>query len=372
MKKITQVFKLTSFGFVALNFWNCNSGGPTAPMDTTPPVVTIKAPIDGFITNSGSVSIVCNVDGIDQASQIKILNEGANLISCSAKDSAGNLGKTAEINIYQKSHVLFVKKGVIGGDGSSWQKAYGDLAPALANPKTDTAGTQVWISDGEYSPDENGYKVQDGISLFGGFPNVGQFFDLSQRDSISSKTILKAVDIINNIMDISDAFGSKSLQNVQLNSLQFEGTSQNGLAITGVEAIKILNCGFSGMEGFKAVFFTDGDGIFKNCKFHDNIIGNNIVEAWGITAKGLLFENCVFEKNKVVLADINASGEMGNLSLLNNQILDPAISDEDKKLIFDLPLVTFRGCKIVRGILTIDNTRSGSKIDYDTSNSTAP
>jgi hypothetical protein len=366
MNKRNRIYNLIPLGIFSIIFWGCNS---TEPKNTNLPVVTIVEPQEGFITNSATVSIICSVNGKILPPISKTLKEGANQISCSAKDSAGNTGMSGNRMVYQNSKILFVNNDAqAGGNGSSWEKAYNQLDSALLDKKTDTAGTQIWIAEGIYTPILEGYRVPAGIRLYGGFPKVGPKFLIGQRDSMATKTKIESKEEIPSLMEIMGQSGANNLNEIELNSLEFTGPSGNGLSISKIINAKISNCSFTKMDGFKAVYFTGGGGSFKNCKFHHNKIGNNIVEAWSISENGLVFENCVFESNAAVSAIILASGDKGNISILNSQFLDSLAFPDSKAFTFDLPLAIFKRCKVKGGINTIENTKSGGQIDYDGSN----
>jgi len=67
--------------------------------DTTPPVVIITSPADGFLTNQNTVNITWTIDGVEQTTELTAsLIEGSNAITRSATDAAGNVG-TATITV---------------------------------------------------------------------------------------------------------------------------------------------------------------------------------------------------------------------------------------------------------------------------------
>jgi len=72
-------------------------------LDTKPPVVIITSPANGFLTNKSPVAVAWTVDGVVQTTQLtQSLNEGANTITRTATDSAGNVG-TASITVRLKT-----------------------------------------------------------------------------------------------------------------------------------------------------------------------------------------------------------------------------------------------------------------------------
>ena len=65
--------------------------------DTKAPVVVITSPANGFLTNNTSVPVTWTVDGVAQTSQLTeaLTVEGANTITRTATDSAGNVGSAS-------------------------------------------------------------------------------------------------------------------------------------------------------------------------------------------------------------------------------------------------------------------------------------
>ena len=83
-----------------------------------------------------------------------------------------------------EAHVLFVDDSApAGGNGSSWARAFNDLARALQSPGIPDV-EQVWVAEGRYvpSPTDPGmsFEVPDGVSVYGGF--AGTETRLEQRD----------------------------------------------------------------------------------------------------------------------------------------------------------------------------------------------
>ncbi|MCW8966165.1 MAG: Ig-like domain-containing protein, partial [Candidatus Pacearchaeota archaeon] len=68
----------------------------TFSIDVTPPSVAITSPADGLITNVAEQNISWTVDGIEQGDQTSVtLVEGANSVTRSATDVAGNIGSAS-------------------------------------------------------------------------------------------------------------------------------------------------------------------------------------------------------------------------------------------------------------------------------------
>ncbi len=333
----------------------------TITVDKTAPVVTIASPADGYATNSGTVTVICNVDGIDQTPRSQTLSDGANPITCQSTDAAGNLGTATPRTAYQLSNVIFVKKGVGGGDGSSWQKAYGDLATALSDSKTGTPGTQVWMSSGIYTAPSRGYVVPAGVAVYGGFATSGMPNNINQRDSLSANlTILHPANASDTVMKVVSGF---TIRDVIVNSLQFEGPGTLGLYTLNVESMQIANCTFTGFTELAISFY--GSGKIISCNVHHNypstgsyavIVGDNF-------GTDILFDRCTFQQNSISGSVIGGSGG-GTLTFMQTKLLD-GLSGSVTQLGTDFGLATFRNCTVRGGASALLNFGG---IDYDASN----
>ncbi len=114
----------------------------TVVRDQTPPVVKITSPANGFYTNQTSVPVAWTVDGVNQTTQTtETLVEGANAITRSATDSAGNTG-TAEITVTLDTqppvvHITSPVDGATLEDGNPIQVEYTvDGQPQAPTPFT--------------------------------------------------------------------------------------------------------------------------------------------------------------------------------------------------------------------------------------------
>ncbi|RMD79185.1 MAG: hypothetical protein D6820_08650, partial [Lentisphaerae bacterium] len=89
-----------------------------------------------------------------------------------------------------KGRVIFVNPHAAKkGDGSSWQSPLHDLQTAIdiARP-----GDQLWLTEGIYKADKNGFRLKQGIQLLGGF--AGNETSVEQRSVTENRTILTTAD----------------------------------------------------------------------------------------------------------------------------------------------------------------------------------
>jgi predicted outer membrane repeat protein len=161
-------------------------------VDLIAPVVKITAPLDGLVTNKGSVEVSWTLDDKVQASYTQILIEGETEISKTVTDSAGNTGSKA-ITVTKRSQVVFVNaSAAAGGDGNSWLTAYRSLQDGLAKSRS---GWEVWVAKGAYAPNagmppgvDTSFVMTTGAALLGGF--AGTETIKTARDWKTNETII--------------------------------------------------------------------------------------------------------------------------------------------------------------------------------------
>ena len=71
-----------------------------------------------------------------------------------------------------------------GGDGTSWEKAYQQIQPAIGDAKA-KGGGEVWVAKGTYAPN---ITMQSFVHIFGGFAGTETVRD--QRNNVTNKTIV--------------------------------------------------------------------------------------------------------------------------------------------------------------------------------------
>lgn len=198
--------------------------------------------------------------------------------------------------------IRYVKANAIGvDDGSNWLNAYTSLEAALVAAQP---GDQLWVASGTYKATtaypNNTFEVQSGVELYGGF--VGTETAIGQRNIAANATILSG-DALGD--DIPGNFNTNRTDNA-IHILHTSNGSPTARAIID---------GFTFKGGFTLSGANDpaaskrGGGIFveskttvRNCTFNDNRAesGSSIM-APGITANGLIVEDCLFEFNDAVL-----------------------------------------------------------------------
>ncbi|RMG85547.1 MAG: T9SS C-terminal target domain-containing protein [Bacteroidetes bacterium] len=226
------------------------------------------------------------------------------------------------------AQTIFVKPGGTG-DGTSWANATGNLKNAIGNA---TAGMQVWVAEGTYTPtqcnpctfDERNlsFFIPEGVKVYGGF--AGTESALSERDYESHPTYLSG-----------DLDGDGTLANNSYSIVFFQWVTDqtllDGFILTGGNADFASALGNASNSG--AAIYNNGslDGkssnpVIQNCTFTNNY-------AWGFGGAvyndgafgGLAnptFVHCRFENNSAQ----NAGGAFYNSGVFGGET-SPVLTD---------------------------------------------
>ena len=233
-----------------------------------------------------------------------------------------------------QSQIIFVKPNGTG-DGSTWDKARGDLRQAL---NASGYGAQIWVAKGTYSPTncttcgENdrriAFELPNGVALYGGFS--GNETQLTQRNWIKNKTILSG-DIDKDGTNAHNTYNIFYLRNVSYETVIDGFTLTGGNADStaspseryasggaiyldgrsgGFANPAINNCIFTANSavGLGGAVFNNGgfngfcSSTYKNCQFLNNYSGSGGggVCNWGVYRGICLarFEFCRFIGNR--------------------------------------------------------------------------
>ncbi|MEO7425604.1 MAG: hypothetical protein ABI036_10485 [Fibrobacteria bacterium] len=156
--------------------WGAEGCATAVTFDKTKPVLSNISIPDGFVTNATSVTVKYDLDGAtgQTSSYACSLTDGASTdCSKTVSDAAGNSGGTGTLKVWSRQKVIFVKAGVTGGDGSSWDKAYSDIQVGVAAIPSDGKPWEVWVSAAA-----NAYQSfrfdRSNVSILGGFSATGR------------------------------------------------------------------------------------------------------------------------------------------------------------------------------------------------------
>jgi predicted outer membrane repeat protein len=270
-------------------------------------------------------------------------DDAANLITT---DIAGNPRKSGTIDLgaYEGRLIFVDHTAAPPNNGSSWADAFTILqnALALADP-----GDEIWVAQGTYHPDEGSgqsndvrtstFALQNGVKIYGGYPNGGGprnlaayptilSGDIDQNDgpdlanitgnayhvltalSISSSAILDGFTIIaGNANGASSTINSggaiyNSYSSLSLNNCSFQGNNAalNGGAIyNGSSYPSLKNCSFQGNKASSggAIYNSRSSPSLSNCSFHGN---NATVQGGAIynsSSSSPSLKNCILWNN---------------------------------------------------------------------------
>lgn len=182
-----------------------------------------------------------------------------------------------------------------GGNGKSWSTAFRGLNYALADW---TEGDEIWIAAGAYTMPDSGYKVRNGMRMYGGFR--GTEAAREERDWYRNRTIFQSDDGAY-ILRLVDCDSSTRIDGVMM-----QGALQSALYIEN-GAPRLFNCHFRKCTstGSGAAIYARGVSRMRveYCVFEDNsakeqggavmLIGTQKdVKGWGP-----FFGQCHFVRN---------------------------------------------------------------------------
>ncbi len=239
------------------------------------PAITITSPVDGFVTSNGAITVSYKV-GSSSTVKTKdvVLADGAQTVTISETGA-----QSASIQVYVYSNVVFVRKGAAaGGDGTSWDKAFNDLAAALRSTAGKKSGNKLWISAGTYSSSDEGtygfHEVSLGVSLYGGFPATGRPFTEAGRNFTANKTILTCGVTWGGILRLA---GNSTVDGIVFNQ-QVLGPQTIYVSISAI----FINCVFQGTQQPNDFVYTNqAITTFDKCTFSAAASTGALINVWG-------------------------------------------------------------------------------------------
>lgn len=200
---------------------------------------------------------------------------------------------TDTFHISQMAHSkrIYVKAGNAGGDGTSWERAFGTMEEGKA-AATDYGDMEIWVAKGDYQL--SGWHQLKKINYYGGFDGTEN--KLKDRNTKNKSTLIAAPN-----EKYASVYGYSTNGNVCI---------IDGFVFTGSKAT------YTGGADGASVLFYDA-WVFRN-----NIVtGNNCYrDAGGIYEKCKLI-NCLIYNNNTTTSSstVNSQGsKIYNTTIVNN------------------------------------------------------
>ena len=171
-----------------------------------------------------------------------------------------------------KSKIVYVKAGVSGGDGTSWERAFSVLEDGLSQTGN-YSDTELWVADGEYHL-KDWTTFYRGVNFYGGF--AGTERKLSERDLTKKSVLVAAPNNAWASVYCYDLDPSKCAKAV-VDGFEFVGsqkaTDAGGLMVYAGWLIR--NCVIRGNEGVKYSGGSYQGSELVNCLIYGNTSTNS-------------------------------------------------------------------------------------------------
>lgn len=179
------------------------------------------------------------------------------------KSSDETATDTLFISQKARSQRVYVKAGVSGGDGTSWERAFGTVEDGVA-ACSNYGDMDLWIAEGEYVLKDY-LTLKRGINVYGGF--AGNETKLKDRD-MSKKSVLKAAPA----NTWSSIYAYDQTDECYVDGFVFTGSvSSQGLGtIEAYDNWVFRNCIITGNNTTR-----DAGGYFSKCKLYNCLIYGN-------------------------------------------------------------------------------------------------
>jgi hypothetical protein len=199
----------------------------------------------------------------------------------------------------------YVAPGGTGPDGTSWERAFGEVQAALDDALDDECN-EVWAKEGEYQP-AGTIQMKGSIALYGGF--AGDEPAREMRDWRARATILNGRSSVGPVVrfDVADCTDEARLDGfVVTNGSNTAGTGLGGgILVNGVSptiASSTFRDNHASTGG--ALYLNESDARVLDCKFDTNAaVNGGAVGMYGNVADPIAptFENCFFLGNAAEL-----------------------------------------------------------------------
>ncbi|MFK7758188.1 MAG: T9SS type A sorting domain-containing protein [Flavobacteriales bacterium] len=189
-------------------------------------------------------------------------------------------------SFYAQAAVIYVDADATGsGDGSSWENAFTDLIPAIAES---IIGDEVWVAEGSYTPNTTSatdyYSLKNGVGVYGGFS--GTELLLEERN----------VELYTTILD-----GNINNPESSTDNLLHVVKALNTTLSTRIDGFTIINGRADGSflpSDIGGGFLNeDGSCTVANCTFLGNYAEYGGAAVANYSSGILNMENCILRSN---------------------------------------------------------------------------
>ena len=216
---------------------------------------------------------------------------GEVITSATLSSSAGWVKDTDYSPVCCWCNTVYVDTAAYGGfgsNGTSWDKAYKNLADALDRISQTACGDEVWIAKGTYYPySGSAFELPTGVSIYGGFAAEQSETTIQCRDVLKNKTTLAGSG--------DYTLSANSVEDSTIDGLTITGGAKSGIRLQSSDVL-VSNCIIAG-NGESGIEITSG----SNLELIKSLVSDN-------GGDGIKASSSTFEISQTMLRNNNASG----------------------------------------------------------------
>lgn len=258
--------------------------------------------LTSVIAQGGSIESIVEVPTPLLNQQVQVLTDEGDTIWYNDGQISKSLGspnwqkfRSDWVMLYR--NLWYVSPSGNNTSGQSWATAFNNLRDALAAA---SSGDQIWIAAGTYKPDRGvgvtlgdrtaTFQLINGVSIYGGFPHGGTWFD---RDPVTNITTLSGDLAGNDMGTVLDPTRAENGYHVVTASGTNSTAILDGVTITAGNAPPSASDPYRSGAG---IYNSAGNPLIKNCIVRDNVayrFGGGMYNLYG----GASIIDCTFSGN---------------------------------------------------------------------------